>query len=113
MQAIMKRLRAEPPQNIGEHRVTAVSDYLSLERKDLVAGHTSPIDCVAGNVIVLEFDGEPRCRITVRPSGTEPKLKFYTQWYDAVGENIEAQYLALEQRLEGLGRELEGLVLGH
>lgn len=112
MQGIMDRLRAQPPTHIGSHRVTAVYDYKTLQRTELSDQSGMPIDCIAGNVFVLEF-GDIRRRITIRPSGTEPKLKLYTQWYDdALNDNVEVQFYELQRSLEGLAKEAEGQLLG-
>jgi phosphoglucomutase/phosphomannomutase len=110
MQSVMGDLRKSPPAEVGGHPVTAILDYQSLTRRDLKTGEETPIDCVAGNVIVLEL-GEPRRRVTIRPSGTEPKLKFYTQWYEEAESDIPAQYDRLDDQLKELGRELEGMLL--
>lgn len=113
MQKIMRELRNNPPSHIQEQQVTAVLDYTTLERKDLITGEVTPIDCISGNVFVLEL-GDARRRITVRPSGTEPKIKFYVQWYDNVksqdSELVRNQYDDLAQHLEGLSRSLEGIL---
>jgi len=111
MQRIMQRLRTDAPTQVSSETVTHISDYQSLEKRDITTGETSTIDCDAGNVVVLQF-GDERRRITVRPSGTEPKLKFYMQWYAEPQADIRAQYDEIQQYLEGLGRELEGLLLG-
>lgn len=110
MQDMMERLRAEPPAEIDGLKVTAVSDYKSLERRDLTGGEATPIDCISGNVVALEI-GDARCRITVRPSGTEPKIKFYVQWYADAEDDVEAQMDTTMRHLEGLSRALEGLLL--
>lgn len=114
MKTIMASLRQSPPTRIGEHQVTAVLDYQSLERRDLQTGETTPIDSIANNTVALEL-GEYRRRVTIRPSGTEPKMKFYSMWYEvATSEQataIEAQQAALHDKLEGLSRELEGLLV--
>lgn len=111
MQKVMRDLRENPPKHIHSEEVTAILDYKSLEKRDLATGETSQIDCISGDVVVLEF-GDPRKRITVRPSGTEPKLKFYVQWYeDATSsdpEDITTQYEAIGRHLENLSRSLEG-----
>ncbi len=113
MQAVMERLHTNPPTKIGHHDVTAVLDYKTLRRKDLATGKVDAIDCVAGNVVVLEC-GDSRRRITVRPSGTEPKMKFYVQWYEQASDTepaaIAAQAVLLSQHMEGLSKELEGLL---
>ncbi len=110
MQTIMAELRREAPSEIDGQKVTAVLDYQTLERKDIATGNVTPVECVAGNVLVFEF-GDSRRRITVRPSGTEPKLKFYVQWWQEA-QDIERQYDELSQSLENMSRELEGIALG-
>lgn len=109
MQQIMAGVRANPPKAVGSHEVTAISDYVNLTRTEIESSVVSTIDCVSGNVVVLEF-GDPRCRLTIRPSGTEPKLKFYTQWYVPVEDDVHAQYEQLATELEGLSREMEGVL---
>jgi phosphoglucomutase len=116
MQNVMKTLRENPPAKVGEHAVTAVLDYQTLERRDVQSGEISPVACSAkGNVVVLELDNDYKKRITVRPSGTEPRIKFYLQWFeDASGDDasvIEDRYEAVEHHLESLAKELEGMLL--
>lgn len=114
MRHIMQQLRDHPPARVGDHDVTAILDYNDLTRRDLATGQTSPIDCASGNVVVLEF-GDAKRRVTVRPSGTEPKMKLYAQWYvDAESRElpaIDAQYQVVARELEGIARQLEGLLL--
>ena len=111
MREIMERLRKNPPAEVGGHKTTAVLDYSTLTRTDVESGATSEIDCIKGNVVVLEFDNEPARRFTIRPSGTEPILKVYTQWKTTeLSDDIEEDYRETERKLEGLARELEGAV---
>jgi len=109
MQSIMASLRADPPKEIAGHRVTAVSDYKTLIKRNVENGEESPIECINGDVLVYEF-GDERRRVTIRPSGTEPKMKFYSQWFEET-TNAEAGYDILNQDLENLARELEGIAL--
>ncbi len=113
MQSIMSGLRTAAPSHIGEHEVTAVLDYADLKRTDVQTGAVTDIDCIKGNVVVLEL-GDERRRITIRPSGTEPKIKFYVQWFEEVHDKdpiaIDAQYIVTSQALEGISRELEGIL---
>ena len=112
MQTIMKQLRTSPPKHIAGHSVSAVLDFTTLKRTDTTTQEVTDIDCLAGNIVTLELDGNPSRRITVRPSGTEPKLKLYTMWFDEAGAgDIAEQYQKLSLDLEGMGRELEGLLL--
>ncbi len=107
MTKIMASLRENAPEHIAGERVTAVLDYSTLVREDVASGTKEPIDCVKGNVITLEF-GESARRVTIRPSGTEPKLKFYVQWRRDT-EDVEVDYEVLSQHLENISRELEGI----
>lgn len=113
MQNVMAALRADPPVEINGQSVTAVLDYLSLKRRDIKTGIETAIECDAGNVVVLELNGDYRCRVTVRPSGTEPKLKFYIQWFEEVqdGRRIEEQYHEVTKKLEALAGTLGSIVL--
>lgn len=111
MQHVMSSLRDNPLRELGGHKVSAVLDYQTLERKDLETGATEPIDCIKGNVIALELDGDSRRRITIRPSGTEPKIKFYVQWFEVVDEDVDLQIEQTDVHLESLARTLEGMLL--
>lgn len=109
MQTIMRSLRETPPTEIDGEKVTAVLDYKTLERRNLTTNEMSAIDCIAGDVLVYEF-GDSRRRITIRPSGTEPKMKFYVQWWQEAS-NVRNEYRTLVHRLGNLSRELEGVAL--
>lgn len=111
MQQVMAGLREHPPALVSDQHVTHIIDYKTLIRRSLADSGEESVDCDAGDVVVLEF-GDPRRRITVRPSGTEPKLKFYIQWYVEPSSDVRSQYHELSRYLEGLARELEGLILG-
>ncbi len=109
MQAIMQSLRDEPPVEVDGWKVSAVLDYASLTRRDIVSGEETQIDCLGGNVLVYEF-GDARRRITIRPSGTEPKMKFYVQWFDDATDD-EGEVSRCAAQLETLSRTLEGIAL--
>lgn len=75
IQAMLKQMRNDPPQTLGGAKVTTIKDYLSSESKDMVANTVSKIDLPSSNV--LQFFTEDGSIISARPSGTEPKVKFY------------------------------------
>ena len=81
---MMAGLRKEAPQSIGGVKVTAVRDYKIRTEKNLVTGEESHISLPASNV--LEFILGNSGSVIARPSGTEPKVKFY---YTAVAESKE------------------------
>ena len=113
MQNVMAELRSNPPSKLRDFDVTAILDYQTLERRDIATGEVSDIECIKGNVVVLEMSGDSRKRITIRPSGTEPKLKFYLQWHEDAGDanQIRQQYEGVNELLESLALTLEGMLL--
>ena len=68
-------MRQNPPKTIQGSPVAKVYDYLSGEVKNLVAGTTEKLDFPTSDV--LQYTTEDGAKISVRPSGTEPKIKFY------------------------------------
>ena len=75
MAGIMNHLRQNPPKSLGGSPVVEHSDYQSSLSTDLVSGKSTPIDLPKSNV--LEYKAENGCKLIVRPSGTEPKIKTY------------------------------------
>ena len=78
IEQIMKDFRADPPQTLAGKKVSVLKDYAVLEAKDLASGEVTKIDLPATSN-VLQFILEDRSKVTVRPSGTEPKIKFYME----------------------------------
>lgn len=75
IQNMMAKLRNDPPVKIGKWDVIAVRDYRIQERKEMKTGETSNTDLPVSNVLYYELSNDAWC--CVRPSGTEPKIKFY------------------------------------
>jgi phosphoglucomutase len=75
IQVMLKELRSNTPATLGGSKVTMVKDYLSAESKEMVTGEITKIDLPSANV--LQFFLEDGSIISARPSGTEPKVKFY------------------------------------
>lgn len=111
MQKIMQNLRTNPVKEVLGERVTEILDYESLKRKNLDTLEETDIDCYSGNVITLVF-GDYRRRITIRPSGTEPKLKFYIQWFKESEGDVKKEYQEVRDLVENLGENLEATLLG-
>jgi phosphoglucomutase/phosphomannomutase len=113
MQAAMARLRSQPPTEVAGHTVTALRDYSVQEERNIVSGETTSLECQKTNVVTLIFNNDSRCRVTVRPSGTEPKMKFYVQWYEAArnAASVKTQYDEMHTILKELSKALERIVL--
>ncbi|MFY0685586.1 MAG: phospho-sugar mutase [Cyclobacteriaceae bacterium] len=75
IQQMMKNFRTTPPAHLGGEKVISLIDYQQSTITDLSNGQSSPIDLPKSNV--LQFITENESKISVRPSGTEPKIKFY------------------------------------
>ena len=87
IQNMMVDYRQDPPTHINSSKVILVRDYLILREKDLITGKEKVIDLPKSNV--LQFILEDGSRISVRPSGTEPKIKFYFSVKDNLGGKEE------------------------
>ncbi len=91
---IMSDLREEIPEAIGGAKVTAVRDYKSSVQTDVATGDQSSIMLPTSNV--LEFLLGDKGSVIARPSGTEPKVKFY---YTAVGSDRNAAKILLNKMI--------------
>jgi phosphoglucomutase/phosphomannomutase len=77
IKAIMEAFRTRPPGQIGGLRLTEVFDYQQHEVRPLGRpGAATPLPQPSGDLLIFHAD-RPGCRFAARPSGTEPKIKFY------------------------------------
>jgi phosphomannomutase len=74
LRAIMQRLREKPPWTIGDHAVVSVRDFLE-QVVTMADGSKTPLDLPQSDVLAFELASGSR--VIARPSGTEPKAKFY------------------------------------
>jgi len=79
---MMKKFRDNPPEKIAGSKVIEIKDYLLQQTKSFVSESVEPLNFPVSDVI--QFFTEEGSKITVRPSGTEPKIKFYI----SVNENL-------------------------
>lgn len=78
IQAMMKEFRENPPVSLGGSKVDVVKDYATLEKTNLLAGTKEKMDMPTTSN-VLQYFTEDRSKVSIRPSGTEPKIKFYIE----------------------------------
>lgn len=75
IKAMMKNYRLNPPEKINNSRVVMINDYETLLSTNFISGKSEKINLIKSDV--LQFFLEDGSKISVRPSGTEPKIKFY------------------------------------
>ena len=84
IQTIMNTLRNETPTEIGGYKVLSARDYKEDTIKDMATGEVKPTGLPNSNV--LYYDLSDNAWLCARPSGTEPKIKFY---FGVVGTSLE------------------------
>ena len=106
IQKMMVDFRSNPPKALAGSEVIVVRDYKSLEETNLRSGVVTPIDQDSSNVLQwITADGSI---ISVRPSGTEPKIKFYFGVKEPLAsvEEFEAVEAKLEAKIEQIKKDL-------
>ncbi|MCX4263726.1 MAG: phospho-sugar mutase [Muribaculaceae bacterium] len=84
IQQMMKNFRANPPETLGGSRVEVVKDYADLTLKTIADGKVAKMDMPATSN-VLQFFTADGSKVSIRPSGTEPKIKFYIEAQHPMG----------------------------
>ena len=92
IQEIMNRARNNAPEKLGDFDVLAVRDYKADTRKDMKTGEVTATGLPSSNVLYFELSNDAWC--CVRPSGTEPKIKFYV---GVKGASLEGADKTLEE----------------
>ncbi len=108
IQQMMKDFRATPPATLGGSKVVTVKDYQSQEETNLVTGEKTAIDLPTSNV--LQFITENGDIVSARPSGTEPKIKFYCSVNDHIATTNEYEFVAskLDKYIDAIMKDLVG-----
>ena len=98
--AIMDKLRSNPPKNFGELQVVSMRDYESGEITELATGTKSPTGLPKSNVLYFDLTNDSWC--CARPSGTEPKIKFYMGVKGTSLEDAKAKVAKLTEDLKAV-----------
>ncbi len=99
---MMEGYRANPPKNINGVAVAQLLDYELRKGTDLQTGKTWDIELPKSNV--LQFILADGSKISARPSGTEPKIKFYFSMNTKLNSaaEFEKEYAAIDKKVEGI-----------
>lgn len=106
---LMETLRTSPPATLGGLKVRQARDYLNLTVKT-PSGESKPLVAEKGDMIVLDFAAEGNF-VAVRPSGTEPKVKYYMFAYEPAEQlaNLEDAKQELTERLIRIEKDFQAI----
>jgi phosphoglucomutase len=107
IQQMMAGFRSNPPEKLDGSPVVTIHDYLKQESLECRTGNKKPLDLPKSDV--LQFLLEDGSKISVRPSGTEPKIKFYFSVFDKLEkrEDYALVKTRLESKILNLKRDLK------
>ena len=105
--AMMKRFRENPQQEIAGSPVVLIKDFQKLEQRDVKTGAVTRIDMPATSN-VLQYYTQDGTKVSIRPSGTEPKLKFYIEVHDKLerAEDYDDKNAWADAKLDRIARDL-------
>ena len=107
IQAIMKQFRENPPKSIAGSPVVTVKDFATLEQKNIAAGTVEKL-VMPTTSNVLQYYTENGTKISIRPSGKEPKIKFYIEVHGTLesAEKYDETNAAAEAKIARICKEL-------
>ena len=105
--AMMEKYRSAPPSTLGGVKVIGLYDYEKREAKDLNNGQVCGIDLPKSNV--LQFVLEDGSKVSARPSGTEPKIKFYFSVQEKFekSDNFDHAWKLAGDKIQAIIQDLE------
>ncbi len=106
IQQMMDKFRSNPPKTLGGQPVVMMKDYKASRSYDFVNDSNELIDLPTSNV--LQFFTADNSKVTVRPSGTEPKIKFYFGVVEPVDKKKDYDQVSklLDDRIEVLKKDI-------
>ena len=109
IQKMMVEYRANPPKSICGSPVVEILDYKTLETLNVATGEKSPIEGIEDKSNVLQWLTADGTKVSVRPSGTEPKIKFYFGVKSELPsvDKFEEVQSALDAKIEAIKKELQ------
>lgn len=107
IQAIMKEFRANPPKQLAGSDIVIIKDYADLNMKNTRTGEVTKMDMPTTSN-VLQYFTEDGTKVSVRPSGTEPKIKFYVEVKGVMKTNADYEKAnnEAEAKIEAIKKDL-------
>ena len=109
IEAMMKNYRANPPLSLAGSPVTFIKDFAKLEGMDRVRDEKVVLEMTTTSN-VLQYFTEDGTKLSIRPSGTEPKIKFYIEVKGPAiksRDEIEQARAITEEKINAIREELE------
>ena len=107
IQAMMKQFSENPPKQLGGSDVVTIKNYNTLDETDVKAGTVTKLDfpCTSN---VLQYFTADGTKVSVRPSGTEPKIKFYVEVHGTMqsAADYEKAIADARQKIENIKKDL-------
>ena len=105
--AMMVNFREHPQEQIAGSPVVLIKDFQLLEQRDLRTGQVTKLDMPTTSN-VLQYYTEDGTKVSIRPSGTEPKIKFYIEVHDKLdkAENYDAKNEWADQKIDRICHDL-------
>lgn len=105
--AMMKNFRENPMKEIAGSPVVTIKDFKTLEQKNVATGVVEKLDMPTTSN-VLQYYTEDGTKVSIRPSGTEPKIKFYIEVHDTLdsAENYDAKNDWAQAKLDQIAKDL-------
>jgi phosphoglucomutase len=107
IEALMKNFRENPITELAGSKVIIIKDFAKLTEKDLIEKETVSLDMPTTSN-VLQYFSEDGTKVSIRPSGTEPKIKFYIEIHTQVDtlEELQAAEMAAEEKIREVCKSL-------
>jgi len=107
IQAMMKTLRTNPPKELGGSKLVSVLDYQEGTATDMETNAIETLNFPKSNV--LQFLTEDGTKVSARPSGTEPKIKFYFSVRAELKdpEDFDSKFDMLGEKIDGIINEIK------
>jgi phosphoglucomutase len=107
IEEMMKNFRQNPMKELAGSKVIFIKDFAKLTGKDLIEDETVTLDMPTTSN-VLQYFTEDNTKVSIRPSGTEPKIKFYVELHSKVDsrEDLAAAEIAAEAKIADVRKSL-------